>query len=206
MERVFHERCQNLVTRCRYPSVCDCIFRTKLRTFPTPPLDPQRLKSIDSFITTQMAHQKIPGLAVGIYSRGQILLAKGYGQANIELGVPVKPETIFQSGSVGKQFVSAAIMMLVEEGKLSLDDSITKYFPDAPATWKPILIKNLLSHTSGLAEYESEDRIGPKGRFYLRLDFTEDELVTKIEALPIEFGPGDKMGLPQHKLRSPRRL
>jgi len=67
---------------------------------PTRPLDPQRLKSIDYFITTQMARQKIPGLALGIYSRGEILLAKGYGQANVELGVPVKPETIFQSGSV----------------------------------------------------------------------------------------------------------
>lgn len=158
----------------------------------TPSLDPQRLKSIDSFITAQMAKQKIPGLAVGIYNRGQILLTKGYGQANVELDVAVKPETIFQTGSVGKQFVSAAIMMLVEEGKISLDDGLTKYFPDAPATWKPILIKNLLSHTSGLSEYESEDRTGPKGPFYMRLDFTEDELVTKIEALPIESAPGKK--------------
>jgi CubicO group peptidase (beta-lactamase class C family) len=159
---------------------------------PRPPLDPQRRTAIDSFITTQMVHQKIPGLALGIYSRGQILLVKGYGQANVELGVPVKPESIFQSGSVGKQFISAAIMMLVEEGKLSLDDSLTKYFSEARAAWNPILIKNLLSHTSGLAEYESEERIGPKGAFYLRLDFTEDELVTKIEALPIEAAPGDK--------------
>lgn len=167
-------------------------FAQNLAPPPALPLDPQRLKSIDSFITTQMAHQKIPGLAVGIYSRGQILLAKGYGQANVELAVPVKAGTIFQSGSVGKQFVSAAIMMLVEEGKLSLDDSIAKYFPDAPATWKLILIKNLLSHTSGLAEYESEERTGPKGPFYLRLDFTEDELLTRIEALPLEAAPGEK--------------
>lgn len=101
---------------------------------------------------------------------------------------------MFNSGSVGKQFVSAAIMMLVEEGKVSLDDSITKYFPDAPAIWKPILIKNLLSHTSGLAEYEAEDLTGPKGPFYYRLDFTEDELVTKIEALPIDWAPGEQWG------------
>jgi CubicO group peptidase (beta-lactamase class C family) len=167
-------------------------FAQNLAPSPALPLDSQRLKSVESFITTQMAYQKIPGLAVGIYSRGQILLAKGYGQANVELAVPVKAGTIFQSGSVGKQFVSAAIMMLVEEGKLSLDDSIAKYFPDAPATWKPIVIKNLLSHTSGLAEYESEERTGPKGPFYLRLDFTEDELLTKIEALPIEAAPGGK--------------
>jgi CubicO group peptidase (beta-lactamase class C family) len=159
---------------------------------PREPLDAQRLQSIDSFVGSEMARQRIPGLAVGIYSRGRVLLAKGYGQVNVELSVPAKAETIFQSGSVGKQFVSAAIMMLVEEGKLSLDDSITKYFPDAPATWKPILIKNLLSHTSGLAEYESDERTGPKGPFYLRLDFTEDELMTKIEALPIEWAPGEQ--------------
>src|SRR5580700_1589953 len=159
---------------------------------PRPPLSAERLRSIDSFIRTEMAAEEIPGLAVGIYSRGKILLAKGYGQANLELDVAVKPETVFQTGSVGKQFVSAAVMMLVEEGKISLDDSITKYFPDAPATWKPILIKNLLSHTSGLSEYEAGDRTGPKGAFYLRLDFTEDELVTKIEALPIEWAPGEK--------------
>ena len=110
----------------------------------------------------------------------------------MELQVPVKPETIFQSGSVGKQFVSAAVMMLVEAGKVGLDDSIVKYFPDAPESWKPILIKNLLSHTSRLAEYESPERTGPKGPFYMRLDLTEDELVSKIEALPIEFKPGEK--------------
>jgi CubicO group peptidase (beta-lactamase class C family) len=156
------------------------------------PLDPQKLQAIDSFVSSELARQKIPGLALGVYSRGQILLAKGYGQANVELSVPVKAETIFQSGSVGKQFVSAAVMMLVEEGKLGLDDSITKFFADAPASWKPVLVKNLLSHTSGLSEYETEDRTGPKGPFYMRLDFTEEELVSKIEALPIEWAPGEK--------------
>jgi CubicO group peptidase (beta-lactamase class C family) len=167
-----------------------CFAQGATASPPRPPLSPERLKFIDSFIETEMTGEEIPGLAVGIYSRGQILLAKGYGQANLELGVPVKPETIFQSGSLGKQFAAAAIMILVEEGKVSLDDSITKYFPNAPADWKPILVENLLSHTSGLAEYGSRDRTGPKGPFYLRLDFTEDELATKIEALPVEGPPG----------------
>jgi CubicO group peptidase (beta-lactamase class C family) len=106
--------------------------------------------------------------------------------------VPVKPETLMQAGSIGKQFVSAAVMMLVEEGKMSLDDSLAKYFPDAPAAWKPILIKNLLSHTSGLSEYESDERWGPDGPFYFRLDFTEDELAEKTEVMPIESAPGEK--------------
>ncbi len=137
-----------------------------------------------------MARTQVPGAAVGVFSRGEMLLAKGYGLANVELDVPAKPETIFQSGSIGKQFVATAIMMLVEQGRVSLDDSITKYFPDAPATWKPILVKNLLSNTSGLAEYATRERIGPNGPFYSRLDFTEDQLLQKIEALPVENPPG----------------
>jgi len=179
----------------RFLVMFSCACASLLAQTSPPParvLTPGQTAAIDNYVTAEMKRQRIPGLAVGIYDRGRILLAQGYGLANVELSVPVKPETIFQSGSTGKQYVSAAIMMLVEEGKLSLDDSITKYFPDAPDTWKPIRIKNLLSHTSGLAEYESGERTGPKGPFYLRLDFTEDELVTKIEALPIEFLVGEK--------------
>jgi CubicO group peptidase (beta-lactamase class C family) len=161
---------------------------TSLAQAPLAPLDAKQLASIDGFINHEMARQRIPGLELGIYSRGRILLAKGFGLANVELNVPVTSESLMQAGSIGKQFVSAAIMMLVEEGKISLDDSITKYFPDAPAEWKPILIRNLLSHTSGLSEYESPDRWGPNGPFYSRLDFTEDELAKKTEALPIEWG------------------
>lgn len=159
-----------------------------------PALSADQISAIDRFVNSQIKTRQIPGVAVGVYSRGQVLLAKGYGMSNVELSVPVKPETVFQSGSVGKQFVSAAVMMLVEEGKINLDDSIVKYFPNAPASWKPILIKNLLSHTSGLAEYESSERIGPKGPFYLRLDFTEDELAAKVAALPIDFNVGEQWG------------
>jgi CubicO group peptidase (beta-lactamase class C family) len=157
---------------------------------PRPALTAAQTEAIDQLVKSEMTRQRIPGLEVGVYSRGRILLAKGYGLADVELNMPVTPETLMQSGSVGKQFVSAAIMMLVEEHKLSLEDSITKYFPDAPASWKPILIKNLLSHTSGLAEYETDERAGPNGPFYLRLDFTEDQLLKKIYALPIEWAPG----------------
>ena len=158
------------------------------------PLNAQQVQAIDSFVTTEMAQRHIPGVAIGVYSRGTILLAKGYGLANVELNVPVKPETVFESGSVGKQFTSAAVMMLAQDGKLSLDDSIVKYFPDAPEAWKPILIKNLLSQTSGIPDYDTPELAGPKGPFYLRLDFTEGQLLSKIEALPLEWAPGAKWG------------
>jgi CubicO group peptidase (beta-lactamase class C family) len=130
---------------------------------PRAALTAQELASIDTFVQTEMGRERVPGIAVGIYSRGKVLLAKGYGASNVELSVPVKPETMFESGSVGKQFTAAAVMMLVDDGKVSLDDSITEYFPDPPATWKPILVKNLLSHTSGLPDYVTPERIGPGG-------------------------------------------
>jgi CubicO group peptidase (beta-lactamase class C family) len=106
------------------------------------------IANIDRFVAQELARQHIPGVAVGIYINGKVTLAKGYGLSNVELNVPVKPATIFQSGSMGKQFTATAIMMLVEQGKIGLDDSLPRYFPDAPETWRGITIRNLLSHTS----------------------------------------------------------
>lgn len=147
---------------------------------------------VDDAVLAEMKREHIPGLALGVYRDGEIVKAQGYGLANIELNVLVKPETIFQSGSVGKQFTATAVMMLVEEGKVNLDDSITKYFPDAPASWKPIRVKNLLSHTSGLSEYENDARTKPGALFDLRQDHTEAELFKMIATLPIENPPGEK--------------
>jgi CubicO group peptidase (beta-lactamase class C family) len=155
-----------------------------------PPQNPPDVK-VDAAVRAEMEQEKIPGLALGVYRDGKIVRAEGYGFANLEWDAPVGPDTLFQSGSVGKQFAATAIMMLVESGKVGLDDSIRKYFPDAPDSWKPIAVRNLLTHTSGLAEYESEERTKPGAPFYLRLDVTEDQLYRKITQLPIEFKPGE---------------
>jgi|HubBroStandDraft_6_1064221.scaffolds.fasta_scaffold00244_3 CubicO group peptidase (beta-lactamase class C family) len=146
---------------------------------------------VDGYIRGEMQRERIPGLALGVYRDGKIVKAEGYGGANLEWDVPVKADTIFQSGSVGKQFAATAVMMLVEEGKVALDDPVQKYFPDAPESWKDIKIRNLLSHTSGLGEYENGPRTKPDGPFYLRLDMTEDELYKRIGAMPMDFKPGE---------------
>jgi CubicO group peptidase (beta-lactamase class C family) len=148
--------------------------------------------NVDEYVRAEMEREHIPGLALGVYRRGEIVKARGYGLASIELNVPVKPETVFQSGSVGKQFTATAVMMLVESQKVSLDDSITKYFDHAPEAWKPVLVKNLLSHTSGIAEYTTPERTGRGAPFDLRQDFTEEQLFQKIAALPMDFQPGEK--------------
>jgi CubicO group peptidase (beta-lactamase class C family) len=146
---------------------------------------------VDAYLRTEMQREHIPGLALGVYRDGKIVKAEGYGIANLEWDVPVKADTIFQSGSVGKQFAATAVMMLVEEGKVGLDDPVQKYFTDAPASWKNIKIRNLLSHTSGLGEYEDGPRTKPDGPFYLRLDMSEDEMYKRIAAMPMDFQPGE---------------
>ncbi|MGB6845037.1 MAG: serine hydrolase domain-containing protein, partial [Candidatus Acidiferrales bacterium] len=147
---------------------------------------------VDLYVDTEIKAQKIPGLALAIVRDGKIVKAKGYGLANVELDVPVKPETLFQTGSVGKQFTATAVMMLVEEGKVGLDDKITKYFPDVPVAWQEITVRNLLSHTSGIPDYTGEDKSGNEHAIDFRKDYTEDDLLKKAESLPMLFKPGEK--------------
>jgi CubicO group peptidase (beta-lactamase class C family) len=137
---------------------------------------------VRSYVQKEMHEQHIPGLALLVIRQGKIVRAEGYGLANVELQVPVKPQTIFESGSVGKQFTATAIMMLVEEGKLGLDDPLTKYFPNAPASWKQVTIRELLSHTAGLGDYPKD--------FDFRKDWTEDEELKLIESIPLAYTPG----------------
>jgi CubicO group peptidase (beta-lactamase class C family) len=138
--------------------------------------------AVAQYVKAEMARQHIPGVALLVSRNGEPVRAQGFGFSNVELQVPVKPETLFQSGSVGKQFTATAVMMLVEEGRVGLDDSITKYFPGAPASWKPVTIRHLLSHTGGFTDY-------PKN-FDFRKDRGEDELLKIVEAIPLAFAPG----------------
>src|SRR5262249_4312703 len=106
-----------------------------------------------------------------------------YGMANLELRVPVKAVTVFQSGSITKQFTAMAVMTLVEEGKLALDDSVSKYL-DTPASWKGITVRRLLTHTSGLGDYPPD--------FPMQKDATEDELLKMVMAQKLLSAPGEK--------------
>ncbi len=141
---------------------------------------------VDSVVRAEMAARKIPGVAVAVIRRGVPEIMKGYGLANVELRVPVTPETIFQSGSLGKQFTAAAVMLLVEEGKIELDKPITTYLDGAPAAWAPITVRHLLTHTSGIPDYTGGSSID------YRRDYTEPELVTLAFGLPLEFPAGSR--------------
>lgn len=147
---------------------------------------------VDAAVESERTAQKIPGVAVAICRDGKLIKAAGYGLANVELSVPVTPETIFQTGSVGKQFTSMAVMMLVEQGKIALDDKITKYLPESPSFWKNITVRQLLTHTSGIADYGGEEDTMGKGVINFRKDYTEEELIKAFAKMPMDFAPGEK--------------
>jgi CubicO group peptidase (beta-lactamase class C family) len=114
--------------------------------------------------------------------------------ANVELNVSVTPASIFQTGSLGKHLTATAVLLLVEEGKVGLDDSITKYFPEAQTAWQKITIRHLLTHTSGIPDVweNTEQDAYTKGIVDSRKDYDEEELTRIYLGLKLEFQPGEK--------------
>jgi N-acyl-D-amino-acid deacylase len=146
----------------------------------------EALDSVERYIAAEMARQKIPGISVAILRGDSILLARGYGLANVELRVPATDSTIYQSGSMGKQFTATAVVMLAEQGKVRLDDAITKWLPEGRGKWDGVTVRHLLTHTGGIPEYTGG------GRVDFRKDYTENELVKMAAGLPLDFQPGDR--------------
>ena len=144
---------------------------------------PLPIDRIEQFVREEMQRQKVPGVAIAVVQGGETRLARGFGLANVELGVPVSTKTVFQSASLGKQFSVMAVMLQVEEGKLSLDAPLTRIFPDAPAAWSGITPRHLLTHTSGIPDYT-------EGLIDMRRDYSEDEMLAKAFTLPLQFSPG----------------
>ena len=101
-----------------------------------------------------------PGCAVGISVDGKSVLEKGYGMADLEHDTPNRADTIFEAGSVSKQFTAAAVLLLAKEGKLSLDDPVRKYVPELPDYGAPLTIRHMLNHSSGLRDWGSLAAIG----------------------------------------------
>ncbi len=152
------------------------------------------LRRIETFVGEEMHREGVPGVAIGIARGDEVLLAQGFGDANVELHAPADAHSLFQSGSVGKQFTSVALMLQVEAGRLKLEDPITQYFTDAPPSWRKITIRHLLTHTSGIADYEddSSDSRLDAPLIDLRHDYTEDELRQLTYRLPLQFEAGTR--------------
>ncbi|MEO6390658.1 MAG: serine hydrolase domain-containing protein [Pyrinomonadaceae bacterium] len=147
-----------------------------------------RAQSIDEFVNQQMAQRHIPGLAVAVIRDGKVVVAKGFGKANVELDVPATENTVFQLASVTKQFTATAILLLVQDGKLALDDKVSARVPNLPAAWANVTIRQLLTHTSGVKNYTETKDFGKRSRY----DFTQDEMLKLVADAPLDFPSGSK--------------
>jgi CubicO group peptidase (beta-lactamase class C family) len=139
---------------------------------------------IDDLVRAEMQKQQVPGLTIAVIKDGKVVKAEGYGLANVEHQVPAKRDTVYQTGSVGKQFAAMAVMLLVEDGKLKLDELINTHLPGVPEAWKDVTVRHLLTHTSGIKDIT--------GSLDLRQDYSEDDLLKKLSSAPLDFPAGTK--------------
>jgi CubicO group peptidase (beta-lactamase class C family) len=136
--------------------------------------------SVDDYVCAQMHRRRIPGLALAILEDGRDAKAKGYGVANLDLDVRVSRHTVFEIGSVTKQFTAACVMMLAEERKVGLDDTVSNYLDGVPESWRGITVRQCLNHTTGLHEYVGAAEFPSK-----------DEFLPSISGLPLDYQPGE---------------
>jgi CubicO group peptidase (beta-lactamase class C family) len=143
-----------------------------------------RADEVDKYVSAQLAERHIPGAAVAVIKNGKVIKTKGYGVASVEFNVPATPETVFEIGSVSKQITAAAVMLLVEDGKINLDEKISKYLPNTPEAWKEITVRHLLTHTSGVKSYTS------LGGFELSKRYKAADFIKELSPQPLDFESG----------------
>jgi len=174
------------MTKLKY--LCTLLFLLIITVKPSSRVAAQTLeKKIDSLILKDFNDKDGPGGVFMVAHHGKISYQKAFGKANLELGVNLTPENVFQLGSITKQFTAIAILMLEEQGKLNINDPVSKYLPDYPAGSK-ITLHHLLTHTSGIKDFTkmkslseiAQKEMSPK----MMVDFFKNE--------PIDFAPGEK--------------
>lgn len=144
------------------------------------------IAAIDSLVAANLKDGRAAGMSVGVLRGNDTLVLKGYGKADLELDVPTPPAAVYEIGSVTKQFTAAALLLLAEEGKLSLDDDLTKYFPEYPTAGYKIPVRRLLDHTSGIKGYTEI----PKFQQIMTRKLPKDSLVAIFKDQPFDFPTG----------------
>ena len=140
--------------------------------------------NVDDLVKALMEQQHVPGVSIAVIKGGTIVKTAGYGSANLELDVPARAETVYKIGSVSKQFIAAGILILIQEGKVSLDDPLGKYLVGTPDTWKGITVRHALTHTSGIV------REAPGFDPYKVQ--SDADVIRTAYPLPLRFTPGAK--------------
>ncbi len=142
--------------------------------------------SVDDFVKAEITKRKIPGMSITVLRDGKVVRESSYGFADLESKTPASRDSVYEIGSISKQFASEAIMLLVEDGKVRLDDPILQYLPaNAPNTWRAITIRDLLNHTSGLKDWTEVKE------FSYRREYTAEEFIDLVKSFPLTFAPKD---------------
>ncbi|MEE2775637.1 MAG: serine hydrolase domain-containing protein [Acidobacteriota bacterium] len=143
---------------------------------------------VDEIVGAAMAATQIPGVSVGVARGGETILAKGYGMADLENAVPATAHTVYRIGSVTKQFTAAAILLLVERGKVALDDPLARFLPDYDTHGETITVRRLLNHTCGIKGYTEMPEFWKRATE----DLSPEEMMELFGSEPLEFAPGEK--------------
>ena len=147
---------------------------------------PTDLASRIDAVAQKLLTRPVAGISVGVARDGKVVLARGYGLANVEHSVSVTPETVFHIDSVSKNILAAVLLQLVDEGRLNLDDDVTKYVPEAPTQGHGITVRQLLNHSSGIFSFTSL----PEAEANERLDLTHEQVLALFKDQPFYFEPG----------------
>lgn len=143
-------------------------------------------KEVDEYLQKKLTAQPLAGISVAVVQDGKTVYGRGVGMANLENNVPATENTVYQLASITKQFTATGVMILVEEGKVGLDEPVSKYLANLPAAWQPITIRQLLTHTSGVPNYT---------RFFQGIektkDYSHDEILKFVAEKPMDFPAGE---------------
>lgn len=145
---------------------------------------------VDDFIRAQMRSAQVPGLSVAVVKDGKIVMLKGYGDANVETRTAATADTVYKIASISKQFIASAIMLLVQDGKMNLDDPVSKFIEGAPASWRDVTVRQVLTHTAGLAP-QTDGYVDPPG-FEPYKYKPPLEVVKAAFNTPLSFKPGEQ--------------
>ena len=144
-----------------------------------------RADQVDDYVREEMSKRKIPAVVLKVVQAGHELKTAAYGFANLELRVPATTDSVFEIGSITKQFTASCILLLQQDGKLSVEDRIGRYLPDIPVAWTNVTIRHLLTHTSGIRSYTGLDG------FALTKHLTQAQFMEIIGKQALEFQPGE---------------
>lgn len=157
---------------------------------PSPPARELNSPRIDEFIAEKMRSMEIPGLALAILDHGTVVKLKGYGLADLESRKPVDEDTVFRLASVTKPITAIAVLRLIEEGRVALEDHVADLLPDVPATFQAVTVHQLLDHTSGLPDLDKTNSHYPVPRTTLGFPQTLEGAMTAFKTNPPVSRPG----------------